>query len=99
MQSNELLGRARELWLKAGLLSPSFELSGSLEKDYQTNCPALLLMIDAPSVGKKGSMFVRCYRRILVENANDENLKAVIDLLYSDVAQAVNRSHNVGVRF
>jgi hypothetical protein len=55
-------------------------------------------MVDVPKVGKQNSMTVRCHRAILVEQANDENLKAVIDLLYADMIASVAHAAGIGVK-
>jgi hypothetical protein len=99
MQTFELLNRAREYWRTAGLLASSFPLCGAIEQDYQTKTPALRLLVDAPNVGWKNSMLVRCHRSILTSQCSDENLKAVVGLLYTDVMTAVHQAHNRGVTF
>jgi hypothetical protein len=99
VQSFEFVSRARELWEKAGPLASSFEISGAIEIGSLSRRSVLSLIVDAPTVGRKGSMTVRCHRSIFTERCDDENLKAVVDLLYGDVMNAIARSHSVGVRF
>jgi hypothetical protein len=98
MNDPAINARARELWNAAGLLSAGVQFATFFESDYETGKMLIRLMVDVPKVGKQNSMTVRCHRAILVEQANDENLKAVIDLLYADMIASVAHAAGIGVK-
>lgn len=98
MNRLQLSERARELWNEAGLLSAGVNFATFFESDYETGKMLMRLMVDVPKVGAKKSMTVRCHRAILVEQANEENLKAVVDLLYADMIASVASAAGIGVK-
>jgi hypothetical protein len=96
-EAHEIRSRVQRLWDNAGLLAPGIYVTTEIEAFG--NQGRLTLIVDVPNCGRKESMTARVYRSILMSQADDANLEALVGMLYRDMSMALAKAHNIGVRF